>query len=471
MEPENLRFGGGAGGTVLHPIVAVAMLLAIALIFLLPRRYVVVPLLFLAFLVPLGQVLVLGGIHVPVLRILVIFCCIRLIGMKLSSRLGPLVGGFNSIDKAFSLWAFFNAVIFVLQYMETGALINRVGFLVDAFGGYFLLRFLIRDDEDIRHLITVFAVIAGVLALCMLNEQLTQHNVFGLLGGHPVVSEIREGRIRSQGVFGHPLLAGTFGGTLLPLFVWLWRSGKSKATALVGMLSSTIIVVTTWTSTPLLTYAAGVFALCFWPLRKRTRILRRGIVITLVGLHLVMKAPVWALIARIDLTGSSSGYHRYMLVDNFIRKFGEWWLLGTKNYADWGWDMWDLSNGYVVQGYGGGLATFVCFVAIITYGFKKIGIGRKLAESEARGEWFFWCLSSALVAHVVAYFGTSYWDQTQFAWYAFLGIISAATGHCVNERLPQPEEKTELVSPRARLNGISGINGERGALLPQGHSE
>jgi len=38
MPPDNLRFGGGASETVLHPIVLVAMLIAIALIFLLPRK-------------------------------------------------------------------------------------------------------------------------------------------------------------------------------------------------------------------------------------------------------------------------------------------------------------------------------------------------------------------------------------------------------------------------------------------------
>ena len=33
MQPENLRFGGGATETVLHPIVLVAMLMAIVLMF------------------------------------------------------------------------------------------------------------------------------------------------------------------------------------------------------------------------------------------------------------------------------------------------------------------------------------------------------------------------------------------------------------------------------------------------------
>lgn len=165
----------------------------------------------------------------------------------------------------------------------------------------------------------------------------------------------------------------------------------------------------------------------FWPLRKQMRLIRWGILITLAGLHMVMKAPVWALIARVDLIGASSGYHRFMLVDNFIRKFGDWWLLGTKDYDTWGWQMWDISNGYVAQGLTGGLVTFGCFVATIVFGFRAVGSARKSVGGQRRGEWFFWGLGAALFAHVVAFFGTGYWDQMQLMWFAFLAIISAAT--------------------------------------------
>ena len=67
----------------------------------------------------------------------------------------------------------------------------------------------------------------------------------------------------------------------------------------------------------------------------------------LVGLHLVMHGPVWSIIEHIDLTGSSSSYHRYMLIDNLIRHFRDWWLLGTTDNPNWGFDMWDTSNQYV----------------------------------------------------------------------------------------------------------------------------
>jgi hypothetical protein len=155
------------------------------------------------------------------------------------------------------------------------------------------------------------------------------------------------------------------------------------------------------------------------------RILRWGMVIPLVGLHLVMNAPVWALIGHLDLTGSSSSYHRFMLVDNTIRHFTDWWLLGSKYYDTWAFDMWDLSNQYVVYALRGGLATLVMFLLIISRSFSRLGTARRIIEGSRNQEWMFWCFGSALVIHLFIYFGVNYFDQMQFAWYALLAMISA----------------------------------------------
>ena len=437
MEPANIRFGGGASSTLLHPLVAVAMILAILMMFVLSRKYIIVPFLFATFLIPLGQVLIVGGLHFTVLRIVIIFGCFRLLILKLLSQLSPPAGGFNKIDMAFSCWAFFYALDAVLLWMSRDVLVNRLGFLVDAFGAYFFLRFLIRNDEDIRRTFKVFAFIAAIMSVCMLSEQVAQRNVFGLLGGVAAIPALRDGKLRSQGVFQHAILAGTFGATLLPWFIWLWRWGRSKSVAALGLVGSTIITLTSASSAPILAYASGILGLCFWPFRRRMRTVRWGLALTLVGLHLMMKAPVWALIARIDLTGSSSGYHRFMLVDNAIRYISSWWLFGVKDYNTWGWDMWDLSNQYVAYALAGGLACFIAFIAIISRGFGMLGSARQRIEGNRKQDWLMWSLGSAMFAHVMGYFGTAYWDQTQVAWYSFLAIIGAATASAL---VPPAEE-------------------------------
>jgi hypothetical protein len=425
VEPTNIRFGGGASATILHPLVALALLITIVLIFALPRKYVLIPWLFTVFIVPFGQVVVLGGVHFTVYRIAVLFGLARLAKTKLSAPRNRVVGGFSAIDVAFTLCAFFSFVSFSIQWMELQAFIKSLGNLLDALGGYFVLRFLIRDAGDAKRAIKVLAVVAMVLAACMMNEQLTHKNVFGLLGGTLVNVPVREGQVRSMGSFEVYITAGVFGATLIPLLIWLCSDARDRLLGVIGMVGASVMTLTSHSSTPLLAYAAGIVGLCFWPFRKRMRAFRWGLLVALVALHLAMKAPVWALIARIDLTGSSSGFHRYMLVDQCIRHFGSWWLIGAKNYQDWGFDMWDLSNQYVACAVTGGLATVVMFVLVISRSFSRLGRARKLAGDRGR-EWYLWCIGAALLSHVVAYFGIGYFDQMQVAWYALLAIVGVA---------------------------------------------
>jgi hypothetical protein len=421
MEPQNLRFGGGATDTVLNPLMAMVMAVALILIVCLPRKYAIVPMVLGIFTVPIDQVLVIGGVHFTVMRILILAGLSRW-GSGGMQPTGVFGRGFNSIDRAFTAFTLLYLITSSLDWMEMSAIIKGLGTFLDGLGAYFALRLLIRDKEDIQRTVKVFAIVAFVMGACMINEQITHHNIFGLLGGR--VAE-RDGKFRSQGAFEVFLTAGAFGATLLPLLVWLWSDAKSRTMAYLGMVGATAMTATSNSSTPDLAYVGGIMALCFWPLRKRMRIFRWGLVCVLVSLQLVMKAPVWALIARIDLTGSSSGTHRYMLVDNFMRHFRDWWIVGFKDYNTWGWDMWDLSNQFVAYGLGGGLVTLVLFITVLSRCFSGVGRARRLVANRSE-EWFFWCLGAALFAHVVAFFGMSYFDQMQFALYALLAIISVA---------------------------------------------
>ena len=148
----------------------------------------------------------------------------------------------------------------------------------------------------------------------------------------------------------------------------------------------------------------------------------------MLALHVAMKAPVWALIERIDLVQGSSSYHRYQLVEQFIRHAGDWWLLGTKTNGEWGIGMIDTSNAYVEQGTGGGLLTFIFFMVLIARCFGRIGTARKAVEGQDRSkEWFYWLLGVSMFAHVTAFWGIFYFDQTRVAWFALLAMISAGT--------------------------------------------
>lgn len=161
-----------------------------------------------------------------------------------------------------------------------------------------------------------------------------------------------------------------------------------------------------------------------------------------------MKAPVWFLIARIDIVGGSSGYHRAMLVNDFIEHFRDWWLVGTTENARWGNTMWDLCNQYVAEGQLGGLATFLCFLALIYICFSRIGTARKSVEGDRNKEWYFWIFGATLFSHVVGFFGISYFDQTRVSWFALLAMIVTATAPYILREPMKHFVRTPLRGPK-----------------------
>jgi len=317
------------------------------------------------------------------------------------------------------------ATIFLFD-MQQGAVFNQFGFLIDFVGSYLVVRGFIETNEDIFRALKWMAFLTVILAFGMVREQLTLENIFGILGGTRIVPDVREGRIRSEGVFQHSIIAGSFAATLLPLFFLLWKNGKAKIAAAVGMVGCTIMTVTANSSTPLLAYVGGVMAVCLWPIRRHMQAARRGLVAMVVVLQMVMIAPVWFVIARIDLTGGSSGYHRADLVDQFVKHFGDWWLMGTKDSATWGYDMWDQQNQYVNIGETGGIVALVLFLLLISKLYSRLGNARKLVEG-SQDEWMVWLLGSAFLAHLVAFFGVNYFDQSKLSFYMLLAMICAAT--------------------------------------------
>ncbi len=432
MEPENIRFGGGAADTMLHPLVALCLLIAIALIFVLPRRQAIIPLLLGTFLVPLGQVIVVAGIHFPVLRVLILCAFLRRSADKKSDAAADKM---DPIGKAATWWIVLTSVFFAFQWMEAGAFIKTAGSLIDSLAGYWAVRYFIRERDDVVVAIKTLAYIAIVSAPCMIAEHLLHFNVFSILGGVPAVPAMRDGGIRAQAAFAIYLDAGVFGGMLIPLFIWLW-SAKYRAAACMGLMGATVMVLTSNSSTPVLSYVSGLFALFCWPLRTRMRAIRWAFVLILVALHLVMNGPVWALIARVDVVGSSSGWHRYALVDNFIRHFSSWWLIGYKDFSNWGWDMWDLCNEYVSMGLCGGLAGFVAFILVISRSFGGLGTARKLVSGNRKEEWFLWCLGACLFSNVVGFFGIAYAAQMNIVFFTLLAAISVAIADAKPKQAP-----------------------------------
>jgi hypothetical protein len=410
------------GETVIHPVSLGFTLLMGMLMFTLPRRLAIVPAIITACFITDMQRIVLAGFDFNMLRILLVVGWTRLIvrGEIRSIELNP-------IDKAIILFVFSRMTIFTIRSGTFEALTYQLGEAFDAFGMYFLCRFLILDFADIKMIFKAIAMICIPLALSMLLEHATGRNMFSVFGGVAEFSVVREGRLRAQGAFSHPIMAGTFGATIVPFFYGLLKHPHGHlGIALAGLLAATVIVWTCASSGPILAYFFGVIGLLALLLKRHMSLIRWGILCSVVALHIYMKDPVWALVYRLNVVGGSTGYHRYVLIDAAIRNFKEWWLMGTATTAYWGYGLQDVTSQYILVGIDGGLFTLIFFIIIIVRCFRELGRARLAIQDRWETQAFLWPLGASLFATLLSFLSVSYFGQMIQIWYLQLALITAA---------------------------------------------
>jgi len=428
MPPDNPYITDGT--TFVNPLGLLFTLVMGILLVVLPRRYALLPVIILVCYMTMGMRIMVGGLNFTMIRILLIFGWIRLLirGEIRSIKL-------NQLDKAMLWFTLSSIITYTLLWGDYDALKDRLGMAYNTLGFYFFFRFLLRDMDDLVRTFKMTALAILPLAAAMVLEKLTGRNSFAVFGGVSPMTVIRDDVLRCQGPFAHPILAGTFGATLVPCFIALWwQQGKrSKLIAIVGIASCTIITITSGSSGPVLAEACGILGMVMWRLRNKMRQIRWGLGLSLLTLHLVMKAPVWFILARVDVFSGSTGYHRAELIDRAIANFSDWWLIGTKSTAAWAdvdQHLFDVTSQYIRYAADGGLITVVLFVLIIVRGFRAVGRYVHAEERTAARTSLIcvWALGAVLFAHTVSYFSVSYFDQNVVNWYLLLAMISTGAG-------------------------------------------
>jgi hypothetical protein len=453
------------------------MLMMGVLMLSLPRRHALFPVVAMICYMTMGQRLLIFGLNFTLIRLLMLFGFLRLV-LHGEFQTSPL----NRIDRVLVWWVVASIVTYTCLWKSQEAFVNRLGLAYDALGLYVLFRMLVRDLTDMQWVVRQFAWLVIPLALCMLFEKKTGYNPFSVLGGVSPETMVREGVLRCQGPFMHPILAGAFASALLPLFIGLWQLQAHRVLACAASLSAILIIWAAASSGPLLALTAGAIGLWLWRLRGHMRAVRWLLSLTVLGLHFVMQAPVWFLIARAGVFGGSTGYHRAILIDRAIQHFPDWWLIGTYSTSDWGYYMFDVTNQYVLIAVQGGLLTLILFVAIIARCFG--GVGRAVhdwADDHLKEKKFVWALGASLLVHCVNYVSVPYFDQNIVCWYLLLAMIatldrlvrtvpqtSDANGP---QQLLQPQPQPEAMAhPRRAPDWTLGAGQAGDNRLPYGRS-
>jgi hypothetical protein len=281
----------------------------------------------------------------------------------------------------------------------------------------------------------------------MVLEKLTGKNSFAMLGGAPGDTELRNGHFRARGPFIHQIFAGTVGAVCLPLAFYMWR--QKRGLALAGMAATCAIVYASGSSGPIMTVLAACFAIALWMIQNHLRLIRWLAVLMVIILAMIMNDPVYYILARINITGGSTGWHRAALIDGAIKHFGNWWLVGTDYTRDWmptgieaNANNTDITNHFLLMGVWGGMPLMLLFIWVLTVAFRLVGRELKMqAQAPVERRFLIWILGSILFADVVTFMSISYFDQqTSIFLYLLLATIGSI---CITTAVKLPVEGVE----------------------------
>ncbi len=460
--------------TVVEPLVLVTTLVLGAIVMIVPRRRAVVPFLALAFFLPVAQRVVIAEIDFNMLRVLLLFGWARMFAR--GDFRGVKWGG---VDYAMFAWVTISSVVYVLGRGEIDAAIFRAGQTYDVLGLYVVLRCWLRDFPSLQTTVVASCVCAAVLALVMSVEFSTGRNFFSVFGGVDAVTKIRDGRLRCQAAFSHPILAGSAGAALAPLCLWLIvRGGKHRLYGVIGWISSAAIVVFSSSSGPLLGWLAGMGACSLWFLRQHMRLIRWGVAGFALALHIVANRPIWHWIGAMNVVGASASYHRVRLINGAIDHFSEWALLGTLSTAHWGFGLNDVTSQYILEGVRGGIWSLIAFLVLLGLAFRCVGVALRLLRSEDRLRGarrvpmlLCWALGAMLFVHTINFIGVSYFGQMQVFLVLSIAMIAGARDaaeRAVAQAEPGPASATHANRVRALLRPTAPTGHGALSLDPRG---
>lgn len=404
------------------------LVVSVIAVLCLQRKWAPIPLLASCCYMTIGQGIELGPVSLPIYRLVLAAGVIRII-----IRRESIAGGINAIDKLMMAWAFW--MIFAGFFHEDvpgAGPVYASGFVFNVTLVYLLARVWCRDMTELMAVMRMVAWLLVPVAIAMVTEHVLKRNYFGVLfGGVTEDIYVRDGSIRAQGPFAHPILAGTVGAVSFPLMVGVWLRYRVSAT--VGMVAGVVIVLASTSSGPLMSLMMAVGALMLWKRQSLLPAIRWGVVGLYVMAEIVMERPAYYLISKIDLTGSSTGWHRSRLIEMAFEHISRWWLFGTDYTGDWmaqtvdeAGRSADITNYYIWIGTIGGLPAMLLLIAVIWRGFVWVGkVIRNMPPESRQQQFMIWCLGAGLFAHAGTSMSVSYTDQSMMFLWLNVGAISS----------------------------------------------
>lgn len=291
-------------------------------------------------------------------------------------------------------------VSFVMIYGLGEGFSRGIALSLDVFMPYLIARLAITEFNDLRRLLVVLAPVFLATGFVLLVEAVTERrfvrdaaaSIFGSLGSAEfgsgsspqIATDKRYGMLRAMGPFSHPILAGLFFSSLMPLY----HFGRIKGWPKMAGLLSGIGAVFSFSSAAMIgIFVFVLMALYDW-IRKVVSFLNwpmfiAAIVAVLITLHTLSENGLISILIRYTFN-PTSGYYRLLIWEygSLSVEQNPWFGIGFSKFEGLEW-MGDSIDAYwLAIAVRNGLPVSLLLVAATLLAF----VGLTAAAGRVRGD-------------------------------------------------------------------------------------
>lgn len=397
--------------------------------------------LFYSFLLFSPEVAVsVGGINLPSYRIALLLLFFPAVVMVIKRQDVQ----FHFIDVAVAIASFWIMLSFMLHYGFQNGLVRGGGLFVDTALSYLVARASVARFNELRYLLMILLpglMLSGfVLALESLSGQLVFRPIYESLFGSVqsavteggsitgLDTETRLGLMRAYGPFEHPILAGVFMASFLPLYSfsglrsWPFWVGLAAALTAIFSLSSGAFLC--------LFIALGAIGvnhlkryvpqLSWWTVSAFT-------LLVLTVAHIAADNGIISFLSRVTLTPHTAEYriliwrYGWNTIENF-----PWFGIGYKSWERLAWMHDSVDAHFLLLGMRHGVIVPIILSAAIVYGLIRLGTLLPALKQQDKQLAIGINISIVMlfvVGQTVAFFGSG-----TIAFMIFLALLAAALG-------------------------------------------
>jgi O-antigen ligase len=336
------------------------------------------------------------------------------------------------------------------------AFTGSVAHIADVGCAYFFARAAIRDLRDLRMFLLLMLPGLFAVGVVMVVEAVTaRHIVQGIasqITGREIAyaSSPRFGLMRAQGPFAHPILAGIFLASFLPLY---WLAGFKWWVKLAGAFAAFFSVVTV-SSAALLALAAATILLAYNWLTERFVNLTWRLFFVFTGLGFFAlefgtNGGAFSFLVRFASLNAVSSYTRILIWEYGTQNVADspWFGIGYREWERPSWLGFSIDNYWLLVAMRFGIPT-VMLIALATL-IAIFVLSRRSVQSRAFDRQAERGVVIALAVFALSLVSVSVWLSTQVWFFMLLGI-AVSLANAGGPALPPPDR-----APRPAKGGGS----------------